>query len=200
LAVLLSAGCSMLAPQADPTEFFVLKSLAEINAGEAENRGADVGVAVGVGPIELPEYLDRPQLVRRQEGNRLEIEEARRWAERLQSGFARVLAENLRELLGARVLDRYPWSASEKIDYGVRVEVGRFEPTAGGMAELTARWFIREAASRRVLHTREANIKVPITSAGSEGSVRALSEAVADLSRDIAEGIRQLSARASTEG
>jgi uncharacterized lipoprotein YmbA len=190
--LLLSASCTILAPQPDPTEFFVLRSRSQLAGTGGVNAGASAArVAVGVGPIQLPEYLDRPQLVRRHGGNRLEIAETRRWAEPLQSGFARVLAENLSELLAVHALAHYPWS-SGAVDYGVRVEVSRFEPTNAGMAELSARWFIREEASRRLVRSHEAKIQTPIAAPGAEGSVKALSEALGELSGDIAAAIREL--------
>jgi len=185
----LQMSCSVLEPQPDRTRFFVLRSLAEPVQGEEPSSS---GMALGVGPVRIPDYLDRPQLVRRLQGNRVEIGEQTRWAEPLPSGFVRVLSQNLRDLLGAEIVRLYPWPLSEKLDYAVGVDVSRFEPEADGNVELSAVWSIRDGSSRQLLRTNEVTIKTPIASPGADGSVNALSEALADLSRNIAGAIQQL--------
>ena len=53
--VLLLAGCS----SAPPTKFYGLTPVSVTKAGHA---AADDQLVIGVGPVELPKALDRPQL------------------------------------------------------------------------------------------------------------------------------------------
>jgi uncharacterized lipoprotein YmbA len=71
----------------------------------------------------------------------------------------------------------------------VEVEVLRFEADTAHQAQLSARWTLRETASRQVLEVRESRlIRLP-RHASTEESVAALSEALGELSREIAERV-----------
>jgi uncharacterized lipoprotein YmbA len=56
-------------------------------------------MTIGIGPVTLPKYLDRPQIVTFTSPYALNVVEFDRWAEPLESTFVRVLAENLALLL-----------------------------------------------------------------------------------------------------
>ena len=62
----------------------------------------EVGPAIGVGPIVIPGYLERPQLVTRDAKGELEIWSYHRWAESLDLGIAATLAEALAARTGMR--------------------------------------------------------------------------------------------------
>mgnify|MGYP000004657022 CR=1 FL=1 len=55
------------------SNFFVL------SAGEVPTQGSPSGIALSIGPVDLPRYLDRPQIVSREGDNRLEVDEFNRW-------------------------------------------------------------------------------------------------------------------------
>ena len=55
--------------------------------------------AVGIGPVTLPQYLDRPQIVERTGPNSLKIAEFDRWAEPLNNTVPRILVQNISQLL-----------------------------------------------------------------------------------------------------
>ena len=60
LMTLFAAGCSsLLAPRPNRTRFYVLSSTADV--GAASERGTAVDFAVGLGPLKLPDYLNRTQ-------------------------------------------------------------------------------------------------------------------------------------------
>ena len=62
---------------------------------------------IAIDDISIPAYLDRPQIVVRQDANRADIREYERWMEPLDSMIRRVLAADLAARLGAgRVLDK----------------------------------------------------------------------------------------------
>jgi uncharacterized lipoprotein YmbA len=97
LAVL--AACLTLTGCADsqPTRFYTLSPLADASGGTPL---ADLPeFTVGVGPVTLPPYLDRPQLVTRAGGNRMVLADFDSWVEPLQGMFARVSARTWRSSL-----------------------------------------------------------------------------------------------------
>ena len=67
---------------------------------------ADGAPSIAVGPVSVPELVDRPQLVVRLGANQVALEEQARWAEPLRGAIARVVAANLATALGARVVPR----------------------------------------------------------------------------------------------
>jgi uncharacterized lipoprotein YmbA len=103
ICLLITVGCGTT----DPARFYTLSPLA-IPGTEAEAAGQ--GVAIGVGPIKLPEHLDRPQIVTRTSRNELKLAEFDRWAGSLADDFSRVLAENLSILLSTDRVSVYPVS------------------------------------------------------------------------------------------
>ena len=64
---------------------------------------ADGAPSISVGPVSIPELVDRPQLVVRVRPNEVVLTEQERWAEPLRGAITRVVAANLAAALGARV-------------------------------------------------------------------------------------------------
>ena len=103
--------------------------------------GPDGGRArrLGVGPVELPEYLDRPQIVTRMANSELRLADDRRWTESLRGNFTRVLSDGLSTALGTTDVHTFPWWPSQPIDYQVIAKVPRFEGDTSGNVTLVAR-------------------------------------------------------------
>src|SRR3954471_156925 len=93
LAGLSFAGC-LTEPRPDPSRFFALTSLPRTGPRTNEDSSLANAPFLGIGPIKIPGYLDREQLVTRISQNRFAIAENDRWAEPLEENFARVLSEN----------------------------------------------------------------------------------------------------------
>jgi uncharacterized protein len=187
LVYLIFGGCVSLEAKPDPSRFFVLSPLPQAGRS-AQNPAA---LALGIGPIKFPGYLDRPQLVTRISQNRFAVAENDRWAESLEENFARVLSQNLSILLQTDRIVAYPWERNQRPTYQVQVEVLRFEPNAEQMVELWARWSITDNTKKTVI-VRESYLTHPVKDKSKEASVAALSEAVGSLSQEIAASIRGL--------
>jgi len=148
---------------------------------------------VGLGPVSFPVFLDRPQIVAREGGNRLTIDEFHRWGGTLQDDFLRVWSENLALLLGTSRILVFPSDIRYPLDFRVAAEVLAFEGTQGGDALLKVRWFVLDPDLDRVLQVREDVYRRPWDSSGDPGaSIAALSGALADFSRDVAAALRTL--------
>jgi uncharacterized lipoprotein YmbA len=182
------AGCPSFAPQPDHSRFFTLTQQVETES-EAKNSGLDQ-VFLGVGPVRLPGYLDREELVTRVAQNRFEVAQNDRWIEPLEDNFSRVLAQDLYALLRNERIVRYPWPNSRKITHQVEIEVLRFEPAPGQEAHLAARWTLIDSATKQPLTIKTSSLKRPIKNPSKEATVDGLSEVLADFSREIADAIR----------
>lgn len=180
------AGCASSAP----SRFYVLSPLASSKA-ESQALKDEVCIAIGIGPVELPAYLDRPQIVTRVSENELNLAEFDKWAEPLKDNLFRVLAENLSTLLCADAISIFPWKGPTPIDYQVEVTVIRMDGNVGGNASLVARWAIFRENDKKMLLTRKSSYSEPLSSQNYKALVSAQSRTIADLSREIAEAIKE---------
>ena len=128
------AGCG----QTEASRLYTLSPVAEVEP----LANVDPQLSIGVGPVTLPQYLDRPQIVVRLSPNRLELSEFDRWAEPLGNTVPRILAANLSALLGTERVYVLPQIRRRPTDLNVAVDISQFEPTATGPASLVARWEI----------------------------------------------------------
>lgn len=192
IALLLAAVLGVAAcASTKPTSFFLLQPIAATPGGAAGAGNAPSRV-LGIGPIELPGHLDRPQIVTRGTGNRLEVAEFSRWAEPLQENVTRVLGENLATLLPGDRIERFPWKGVGAIDYQVTVEFSRFDGAVGDDSTLTARWQIFAPATGEIVVTRSTSVSVASGSADHVGTVAAMNQALEGLSRDIGQALRSI--------
>ena len=182
-----------------PSRFYTLSSLPD--DGAAATGAASSELAIGVGPISLPNYLDRPEMVTRTTPNEFQLAEFDRWGESLGNVFPRVMAENLSVLLATDQVVLLPRRRSTAIDYQVEVQVTRFDADVGGPAVLAARWELFDNRGKSLVVNRstftEAVAGDSETAGGEDyGSVAtAMSKTVAALSREIASAITSLQRR-----
>lgn len=152
------------------------------------------GVSVAVGAARVSEMYDRPQLVVRESGNRVQILEQQRWAEPLKSAIARVVAANLGRMLGTRHTTSYPHGEAADTGYRVALDEQRLDASPGKGVEVDVVWRVTRlpqgATQEGRTITREA--------AGSEyeAIVAADSRALATVSHDIAQAIAGMQASA----
>ena len=184
-AALLAAGCSLLAPAADPSRFFVLVPL-----GAAGASGSDL--PLGVGPVRIAGYLAVSEIQVRENPTELRRSAIDRWAEPLDESIPRVLAQNLSAELGTRDVLLFPWYAGDSPRFQVELSVRRFELEPDGSGSLDARYEVTDLASggRRVI--RDVELRQAPASAGVAASVAALSETLAELGRRVAADVRAL--------
>lgn len=173
-----------------PTRFYMLSALPN---PQSQSDADSPGLSLGIGPIELPPYLDRPQIVTRTSGNELHLAEFDKWAEPLQDHFTSVLAENLSLLLSTDRIIIFPWERSTPVDYQVTVKVTRFDATVGGDTSLIARWSIIDSDDREVLMMKKSRFSEPAAREDYDAMVSAMSNNLADLSRAIVAAIKATS-------
>ncbi len=183
LPMILSA-CVSASP---PAQFFMLDPDPTGVAGSIE-----LGDAwVGVGPINTPDYLDRPQMVTRGDGNRLVIHEFDRWAHPFQGRVLDVLMENIVALSDSNRVAPFPWPAAFRPDRRVMGEIVAFEAGPTGEVVLKVRWLLQvraedgEVGSR--VHVQEYREPAP---AGDFGAMAAaMSRALGRWSVDIGQAL-----------
>jgi uncharacterized lipoprotein YmbA len=185
--VLLASGCATT----PPSEFYHLTAM-EQTATSAT--GSRTTLSVGVGPVQIPEYIDRPQIVLRTSRNQLSLDEFHRWAGGLRDEIKRVLAQNLSRLLNSEDVASYPWDYPFDPAYQVYIDIRQLDGSLGGEVRLDARWIIsgRSEGQSGMLYSRQTLISEAVDSAGYMALVAAESRALETLSREIAEQISRL--------
>jgi uncharacterized lipoprotein YmbA len=184
--------CTGCIGRSDPARFYVLTEVprSTVAAPSAEpGRGA----AVGVGPVGLPGYLDRIQIVTRR-GAQLEVAEFDRWGEPLSEGVSRAIAVHLAALLQTDRIAVFPWPAARTIEHQVVVDVTRFDGVVGGDVLLEARWRIF-GQDRKELVLRYSAVREATGESGYLALVAAMSRSVGALSREIADSVKMLRAQ-----
>jgi uncharacterized protein len=178
--VAIAAGCS-----STPASRFYTLSAAGGQAAASSN------LSVVVGPVSVPAVVDRPQIVVSLGPNEVRLEEFNRWAASLQNTIARVVAENLVVMLGTR---RVVLSAQEPgmdADYRAAIDVQAFESAPGKLAMLDAVWSVRQTKDGKAA-TGRTTVRETVQETGYDALAAAHSRAVARLSRDIADAVREL--------
>ena len=190
---LMTAGCSAVA---DPTRYYVLSPSATAPTNPAP--AAASSIAVGVGPVLVPRYLDRVQIVTRNANGDVDLSTYHRWAEPLEAGITQVLAENLAVQTGSDRIAIYPWRgvAARALDYQVAVIVTRFDATRGRQVELDARWRLLSRDGKEVALKR-SRIMEPVAGDGYEAVVQSMNRVLEILARQIAQEIQVRGPRAA---
>ena len=172
------------------TRFYVLAAVAEIPPDRPNHAARPVTLVIR--DVRLPQYLDRPQIVTRSSGNRLQIAEFEHWGGNLREGMTLALAENLGRLLESDRVIAAPYSMPLQPDYRVEVEVLRFEREAEGRVRLSARWWLTRGSDAATLASPEASfLGAPLGEAASyEALVASMSAVYGELSQAIAASVR----------
>jgi hypothetical protein len=184
-AVVLLAPAGLAACVSSPAPRSYLLSAAPV-AGPA---GAAAGPVVGVGPVAIPEYLDRASLVVLTGRDEVTLSEGHQWAEPLTSGVSRVLAENLSGMVPTDAVAVFPWRTPRTVQYRVTLEVLRFDGPLGGPVVLDARWRLLDGSGRELVRGA-VNRTEAVSEPGHAALVAAQSRLLATVSRDIAAEIR----------
>jgi uncharacterized lipoprotein YmbA len=186
VAAALLGACSAFAPIRDESRFYVLNAVTAPNG--AERAASDV--IVGVGPVVVPQYLDRAEIVARVGMHQIVPVANARWGEPLQPNLARVLAEDLAIELGTGQVLVFPWFGAAQPMYGVAVDVQRFEAQDDGNVRLYARWTVRHLPTKTLTAVRETNALEPAARNDAAAAVQAMSRTVAALGAEIGAVIR----------
>ena len=148
---------------------------------------------IGLGPLRMPDYLKRPQIVTQESGNQLAIAEYDRWAEPVERVFARTLAINVDSLLNSAIVAQFPYNAMVEPDIRVVGRVQRFDTDETGTAILDVQWGAGDGKGGNLIAPRRGIYKAIATDPKDYGSiVRALSQTVELLSKDMAAALSPL--------
>lgn len=162
--------------------FYVLKTVE--NVAPISN----VNISVGVDLPELPEYVDKPQIVSFSSNNsEININETNRWGDELDVMLQRTIARNLQAYL-PKSLIKSRTSLLEKYRYILSVSVVKFDMVDKDKAYFGARWNIKNGYNFKVVHKGEISLTMIIKD-GYRGYANAMSQMVGQMCEQIAQNL-----------
>jgi uncharacterized lipoprotein YmbA len=174
---LLLAGCS-----AGSKSFYMLTA-----DGPAPSGG---GPGIGIGPVSLAEYIDRPNLVIAEAPNQLAVAEDHRWAGDLASSITRVTATNLGRHFGTGNVRTYPWQGDDGLRYQITLDIRQFHGGSDGYAVIEAGWRAYSLPDRTLKTSRTFVDREALESDGYQPLVAAQSRLLSRLAADIAASLK----------
>jgi hypothetical protein len=167
-----------------PSRFYVL------SATEPMTERMPSGISVSVGPVSLPKYLDRPEIVTRPSSNALDLAQFDRWGGRLEDNVVQVLAEDLSRRLKTSRVSIFPPDPATGAAVRVSATITSFERVGNqGDCVLEARWRVADTKGSREPALGTFHVTKRASGPGYEATVAAMSEALDDLAGEIAGAI-----------
>jgi uncharacterized protein len=174
-----------------PANFYLLQARPATSfQGPATDAAEEI--SIGIGPLELPEYLDRPQMVTRSKGNSVKVHEFERWAEPLVEGVSRVVSDNLADLLLSEQIAIHPWHSPLKVDYRLSLTFTRFEGAADGSISLAGRWVFYNTEKNKVILRQPFKLSRTAASQRVEALVDGQNQLLAELCEGIADAVTRV--------
>ncbi|MCQ9375920.1 PqiC family protein [Methyloversatilis sp. XJ19-13] len=176
-AALALAGCG----SSPPVRYYTLGAVASPASLQAD------APSIVVGPIGLPEAVDRLQIVRRIDGTRSEPADGHRWAGSLKAEMGRRLAAALASARGLARVVAVPQSSIARPDYTLPVDVLRLDADGFERVTLDAVWTLRRDG--RDIASRRFTASETIGSASYEALATAHGRLIDALAREIAQSV-----------
>jgi len=180
--VLLLTGC--IGRKSPEVTYYSLLTMEQLGGAQAISFMPDINL--GIGPITIPDSLKRSQIATRQHGNQYGFDEFNRWAGVLEKDLSSVLGDNLGQLLGVEKVGYFPWMHHFKPTYRVVVDVVRLDGALDGEAVLSARWAVADTDGKEFLAGGKSDYRQPLEEQSFAALIKAESQLVAELSKEIA--------------
>ena len=186
LAMLTVACASSPTPR-----YFRLTAAAEPAAGTGTGVSSRAAI---IGPFQLAEYLDRPQIVTRDGENGVTVADFARWAEPLDANFQSVVTANVARLLGSDRILEYPAQTILKPERRVTGRISRLDVDTQGRAVLEVQWGVLDAAGTAAGPDGQPGLRSRYETRAEDASyaarVAAMNAAVTAFSADVAAALQ----------
>lgn len=179
VSVALLSACT----KTKPPRFYVLSATLKQEPA-AESKATS---AVGVRLVSMPKFMDRPQITERVGEHEIQLAQFDRWAGPLDENISGTLGDNLSALLPDAQVVVFPWKQSQQPDMQVDVMIKRFDGRVGDAVVLEADWNIKLADGS--IHPASKTFTRKSADKEYTSLVAVMSDLLADLSREIADGI-----------
>ncbi len=190
------SGC-LSVPSSPVPKFYTLHT--NLIAGQNKQLDIPSKLIIGIGPIEIPEYQNRPQIVTQDKDGMLTFAQFERWGESLDLGIGRLILDSLVLTFPQAEFQSFPCNFSIPLDYQVMVNILRLESQLDKDLFLAAQWTILDSKNKQMLLTKRSEFRQPIQPHNYSGLAQALSQVVTMLSQEIADNLSGLALKTETK-
>ena len=176
------------AKSSKPVEYYMLD--ASVGIDNNQTLKGDEGPMIGLGPIRLPEYLDRFQMVVAVSQNKYKLIDGHRWAEKLDQNISLALFKTLPGQLGTDKMIRYPWPQRPGVDFQVKIDILELNVDQDGQSQLVAQWSIK-SKDKTILNKR-STFTAQASTTDIDKMVQAQSECLTQLGQEIVANLKPL--------
>lgn len=180
---------SLSSPGTEPRQL-ALAAGSEPASGTAAAPRRSPATTIGIVPVTVAQYLDRPEIIVRRSHNELQILENDRWAEPVGATATRALVENLSVLLAHSRVSTVPLRGSQRATYELSLDLTAFEVDEAGAAVLAGDWVLIDQATGSARAGGRLNKSIVVgRAAGGDAIAAAMSRNLVEASQDIAREI-----------
>jgi uncharacterized lipoprotein YmbA len=168
------------------TEFFELN--ADVSSS-VQAANLSQGPAVGVWQVELPDLLDRSEIVTRDNQFKITMADFSWWAGNLGQNMSLLIVTQLSQHLQSNRVVASPWPSYRKNDYQVIVHVQRFDGALGGEVVLRGLWSLLDGDGTKELTRQIFEFKTNTADSTYQEMVTAMSRLTVQLTEQLADEI-----------
>jgi uncharacterized lipoprotein YmbA len=180
---------SLSSPGTEPRQL-ALAALPEPSSGSPTAPRRSPMTTIGIVPVTVAQYLDRPEIIVRRSHNELQILESDRWAEPVGATATRALVENLSILLSQSRVSTTPLRGSQRATYELSLDLTAFEVDETGAAVLAGDWTLVDPATGAARAGGRMNKSIAVgREASGDAIAAAMSRNLVEASQDIAREI-----------
>ena len=185
-AMMTLGACGQLIQPSEPTTFFRLVQNPAMTREIVAPRLMNSDIQIGVGPVQIPGYADRPQIVTAGPGGQLVVDDLHHWAEPLPDNIERILVSDMGAMLNTSRVYPFPTSFHPDQDsLQIAVEIRDIIREENGNVRLVASWNVKRLLDNRLLTRGNASYNSQ-ESADTYGDYASkISQMLRQLSKDI---------------
>ena len=203
-AALAAALCALAGCATGPeSRYYVFEPTGALRSMAARDAKASA-CTIQLAPVQVPAYLDRPQIVTRLSATEIRADQFNRWGNPIAVSAAEMIGATIGEVLPDAYVDLRPDPARHHDDYEVQIDLLRLDGLLAGSVELLAEWrvlrpgrtnaVVAQRLSRHIAEARPADAdgaKVAAGRADYDAYLAALRGNLEALGREIAAAIKQ---------
>lgn len=162
-----------------PAQFYILDVATPTNIAGLKN------LHMGIGPIVIPGYINRPQIATKSDSAEISYAEFARWAEPMGEMFTRTLTQSVISSTGSNHIFSHPWGATVNPKYKLTAKILKFENDSRGDAVLIVQWQLINSSSAQSQLAQYSEFNAAAKSTTYPDRVAALNETIKQFSQLI---------------
>ena len=135
-----------------PAQFYTLQNESDISVISNQK------ISIGVLPVQVPDYLDKPQIVLNNGINQMTISETNRWIGSLSDVAQRTLINDIQKMLPNAFVKTKGYD-DENYSRIIRVEIDKMSGVLGKEASLSVWWSILNNNGKEIYRSRFSGLE-----------------------------------------